>query len=262
MESRVLFISERVVVSVIVLNTLALFMLGFQYGGWHDRIWFAVDYACVIYFVLEAAVKIRVWGWRRYWHDGWSRFDFLIVVASLPVLATPLVDLRDFNVVLLLRVGRLFRLFRLLRFLPDREHMLAGIVRALKASVGVLIAVVLFNFILAMGAMMLFRDHAPDHFASPFQSLYTMFQIFTVEGWYEVPAEIAINSGSDVWGAAARVYFVLAVLIGGILGLSLANAVFVDQMITDNTDELEHKVDTLTAEIRALRQELRARGPD
>jgi voltage-gated sodium channel len=44
---------------------------------------------------------------------------------------------------------------------------------------------------------------------------------------------------------------------GGILGLSLANAVFVDQMIEDNNDALEAKVDRLTAEIRSLREEVR-----
>ena len=38
--------------------------------------------------------------------------------------------------------------------------------------------------------------------------------------------------------------------IGGILGLSLANAVFVDEMMMDNTEYLERKVDALTEEIR------------
>jgi voltage-gated sodium channel len=56
----------------------------------------------------------------------------------------------------------------------------------------------------------------------------------------------------------ARIYFVGAVAVGGILGLSLANAVFVDQMTSDNTEPLQVKVDHLTDEIRALRAEIRA----
>jgi voltage-gated sodium channel len=51
----------------------------------------------------------------------------------------------------------------------------------------------------------------------------------------------------------------MAVLIGGILGLSLANAVFIDEMMMDNTDELERKVDILTEELRLLREEIRNR---
>jgi len=58
----------------------------------------------------------------------------------------------------------------------------------------------------------------------------------------------------------ARVFFVIAVLVGGILGLSLANAVFVDEMMMDNTDVLERKVDLLTEELRALRDDLRVTG--
>lgn len=58
-------------------------------------------------------------------------------------------------------------------------------------------------------------------------------------------------------GTAVRLFFVAAVFIGGILGLSLANAVFVDEMMMDNTDALERKVDALTDEVRALRDELR-----
>ena len=56
---------------------------------------------------------------------------------------------------------------------------------------------------------------------------------------------------------------VIAVIVGGILGLSLANAVFVDEMMMDNTQQLEDKVDRLTDEVRALRQELvdRAQTP-
>ena len=57
----------------------------------------------------------------------------------------------------------------------------------------------------------------------------------------------------------ARLYFVVAVTIGGLLGISLANAVFVDEMTLDNNRDLEKKLDALTEEMAALRQELRQR---
>jgi len=59
-----------------------------------------------------------------------------------------------------------------------------------------------------------------------------------------------------VMAVLARVYFVMAVIIGGIIGLSLANAVFVDEMTMDNTVKLETKVDKLLDEVRALRTQL------
>jgi hypothetical protein len=80
---------------------------------------------------------------------------------------------------------------------------------------------------------------------------------------HEIPAELEERGRSDgrvadprSFAVAVRLFFVAAVFIGGILGLSLANAVFVDEMMMDNTADLERKVEALTDEIRALRDEL------
>jgi len=54
-------------------------------------------------------------------------------------------------------------------------------------------------------------------------------------------------------GAWARIYFISAVLIGGLLGLSLVNAVFIDEMTADNNKLLEKKIDDLSNEIKSLR---------
>lgn len=252
-------IDESVVIGVILVNTLALFMMSSAEPivDVHRSFWLWIDYACVVYFVFEMALKVWRDGWRGYYASPWNRFDFYVVALSSPILLMPVIDLHQFSVVLLLRLGRLFRVFRLLRFIPDRQRLVAGIYRSLKASVGIFLAVVLFNFILALGASMLFGELAPEYFGNPFIACFSMFQIFTVEGWYEVPAAIANHPEAPEWAASvARLYFVIAVFVGGILGLSLANAVFVDQMVLDNNDDLEFRVERLTEEIRALRAEV------
>ena len=252
-------IAERTVVAVILLNAVALFALGFVApGSGAQRLWFAVDYAAVVFFAVEAALKMGKRGFGGYWSSWWNRFDFVVTALSLPVLLAPLVDLHELGGVLVLRLGRLFRLFRVMRFIPNRHHLAAGISRALKASVGVFIALVLINVILAMGASYLFGDLAPELFGDPLRACYNLFRIFTVEGWYEVPELLAERASSPAWGWLARAYCVACLLVGGILGLSLANAVFVDEMMMDNTDELEAKVDLLLDEVRALRRELAA----
>lgn len=251
-------ISEAVVVTVIMVSAVALFMHGFaEPDTAASSFWFAVDYACVVFFLVELVTKLALEGPRLFWAQRWNRFDTSIILLSTPVLLIPFVNLRAFTGVPVLRLARLFRLFRLMRFIPERDRLAAGIVRALKASVGVFLAVALVNFIFAMGAHLLFREIAPQHFGTPVESCYAMFQVFTVEGWYEIPMAIAEGADNDTWEFFARVYFSSAVLIGGILGLSLGNAVFVDQMMTDNTIDLEHKVDALSDEIRMLRDEIR-----
>ena len=275
-----LIIAERSVVAIIVLNTIALSMMAFTdpllfeastlrdalHGptGWAatqvgQTIYLVahwVDYGCVVYFVIETLLKLRQDSWKGYWASRWNRFDFTVVLMSTPVLLSPLFETQDIGIVLVLRLGRLFRLFRVMRFIPNREHLYRGVMRALRASVGVFLALFLINVVLSLGATQLFGRTAPEYFGNPALSSYSLFRVFTVEGWHEIPETIAMRAHPAV-AVLARLYFMGSVLVGGFLGVALANAVFVDEMTMDNNDELERKVDALTEEIRALREEIR-----
>ena len=96
-----------------------------------------------------------------------------------------------------------------------------------------------------------YRDIAPEYFADPFVSLYSVFKIFTVEGWFEIPEAIAKNT-TETFAALTKIYFVVILLAGGIFGLSIVNSIFVDAMVSDNNDELEKKVTSLEQKIDKL----------
>ena len=244
--------------AMILLNGLALFMLAYEEPNSEGGVWFAIDYACIVYFTIEALVKVSTWSLRGYLTSKWNALDLVVVIASLPFLLTPFLPIHGFAGITLLRLLRMFRLFRMMRFIPDRDKIADGIRRSLKASLGVFIGVLLVNTILAIGASMLFGTDAPQYFGTPLKAMYSMFQIFTVEGWYEMPRAIAASTDSELWAGFARVYFVASVFGGGIIGLSLANAVFVDQMVSDNNDEVEVRLSELTDEVRKLRTLLEA----
>jgi len=253
-------IDEKLVMLAIVLNAVALCLTSTAQSAtvpW-PALWPWVDYVCVLYFTLEIAIKLQLVGRDRFFADGWNRFDFFIVAGSLPVLLMPFIDTHGFYVLSLFRVGRLVRALRLLRFIPGRDHIAEGIWRALKASVGIFLGVVILNFIAAMCANMLFGHIAPEFFGSPLKACYTMFQIFTLEGWPEVSQVIAART-TESMAFLARVFFVCTVFGGGVIGLSLANAVFVDQMVSDNNDDLEKAISDLSDQVTALRRELQDR---
>ncbi len=248
-----LFTADAVVYSVILLNAAIMLALGFLPADAPTAdLCRGLEMGCVSFFALEAAFKIRTLGWKTYWVNGWNRFDFWVTLFSLPTLAAPLLP-NDFRIVTLLRLGRLFRLFRLLHMIPNREHLVKGVIRAIRASVGIFLALFLINFVLALGATFLFRDSAPEYFGNPALANYTIFKVLTLEGWHEIP-DLMVGDSSDAWWqTGVRLFFIFTVLVCGILGLSMANAVFVDEMVMDNNDPLENKIDALTAEIAALR---------
>lgn len=251
-----LFLSERAMLTAIIINAVVIFALYFPEfrGNW----WLlAIDHAFILFFLAEVIVKLVVLKPKEYFSAAWNRFDFLIVLGSLPVFLEGVFDIPDAaGLLILLRLFRLIRLVRFLRFIPNIEQVMAGLGRAMKASVFVLAVLVFLNFMLAIITCHFYADMAPQYFGNPLVSIYSIFQLFTLEGWNEIPAAIVSTTDSPMTIGMTRFYFSIVVVLGGIFGMSLANAVFIDEMMMDNNKELEDKVDALTDEIRALRRDL------
>ena len=256
-----LFLNERAMLLAIILNAVVIFALYFP--ELRNNWWLlAIDHAFILFFLVEVIVKLVVLKPKAYFDAGWNRFDFIIVIGSLPVFLEGLYPVPEATgLLILLRLFRLVRLVRFLRFIPNIEQVMAGLGRAIRASVFVLAALVFLNFMLAIVTCHFYADLAPQYFGNPLVSIYSIFQMFTLEGWNEIPATIVANSDSDMTIGMTRFYFAFVVVLGGIFGMSLANAVFIDEMMMDNNKELEDKVDALTDEIRALRASLQPPPP-
>lgn len=252
---------EPTVLTIILINVVVVFLDAFPTIHAETRgILHAIDYGCILFFVVEALLKIRRHGFAVYWQSGWNRFDFIVVGASAPLLLGPLIheDLIGFSIFPLLRMGRFVRFMRVMRFVPHAGEIGQGVVRALQASVGVFAVLFFLNVILALGATMLFGTLAPQYFGNPIIAIYTLFKVFTIEGWYEIP-DILAEQGATLWQVIAlRGYFILSVLVGGIMGLSLANAVFVDEMTMDNNAKLEAMVADLNRDLQTISAQLDA----
>lgn len=247
------FLSERNMMLAIILNGLIIFLLYFPSLG--DNRWLIeLDHFFILIFLVEAIVKIYTLKPKSYFKSNWNCFDFFIVLISLPSLLHLFIPIPNTSFIKILRLFRLVRLVKFIHFIPHMASILSGLLRAVKASVFVVLALVFLNFMLALFTCHFYGNIAPEFFGDPLISSYTIFQMFTVEGWNEIPSVIAERAGENYWIAGiSRFYFVLVVLIGGIFGMSLANAIFVDEMTMDNNAELEQKIDKLQADISDLK---------
>ncbi len=262
------FLSERNMLIAILLNSIVIFFLYFPQieNGAHGIYSFLenLDHIFVVIFLIEAIVKLRAFGVKKYFKDKWNVFDFFIVVISIPSLLTfiPFFTGSGFSSIKVLRLFRMVRLVKVISFIPRMDSIMAGLGRAIKASVFVIIALLFLNFVIALFTCHFYGDIVPEYFGDPMISSYHIFQMFTVEGWNEIPAVIAdATKEQDLKNAywiagATRFYFILVVLIGGIFGMSLANAIFVDEMTMDNNKELEDKIDLLLTKISTLEEKI------
>lgn len=95
---------EIVVTVLIVLNTLVLALHYYNEPDDQTRALYIANIIFVILFTIEAVMKLLAWGFRGYFSSKWNRFDFCVVLVSLPGLF--LAGGAAASVVRVLRVGR------------------------------------------------------------------------------------------------------------------------------------------------------------
>lgn len=243
------FTNDKLMFALVVVNTITIFIGGYFSSS---RIFVWIDSFFTLLFFAEATVKINVYGWKDYWSDGWNRFDFIITLVAVPSLMNIFVETGyATNILLSLRVLRVFKSFRLLKFIPNISGLLRGIGIAIKTSFLVCIAFAVLLLIISILSFTIFNKISPELFGDPGLSLFTIFRLFSGDGWSEIPSAIAENS-SELVGRLSRIVFATLFFIGGILGLSLVNSIFVDALAGDNNDELLRRIDGLEKKIDDL----------
>lgn len=250
-----IFLNENIVLGAIIINAFIIFILAFP--SLEKTSWLLYcDSIFVLYFTIEAIVKIKKSGTKIYFKEGWNRFDFLIVIVSFPLLFENFITFSgdSFHIITIFRLFRLLRVVRFFRFVPNLNHILKGLSRAFRASIFVFMILIFLNFIFAVLTTYMFSHIVPELFGNPVRSAFTIFQLFTLEGWNEVPAAFNEMGYGAIKINLIRFYFATIVLAGGIFGMSIANAIFVDEMTMDNNIVLEEKIDKLEEQINKLQE--------
>jgi voltage-gated sodium channel len=248
-----LFLNDKFILLLILINAITIFASGFGMSSDNRFILTITDNLITVLFITELIIKFEEFGIKGYFNSNWRRFDFVLIVLSIPALIAFIgnFEITNLSFLLVFRVMRVFKSFRFLKFIPGIEHLVNGINRALKASIFVFIGFIIYIFIISILSFYLFKGVSPEYFGNPLNSLYTTFKIFTVEGWYEIPDLITQNLSSTT-AFFTYLYFIFVVISGGIFGLSLVNSIFVDAMVSDNNDALETKIDSLEKKIDKL----------
>lgn len=236
------FLNERIMLAMVVLNTCTIFAGGF---GKAPEFFLWVDSFFTLLFLFEAVTKIRAYGWKQYWKENWNKFDFVITLLALPSLANLFIEgTLSTNILLSLRTLRIFKSFRLLKFIPNINGLMKGVGLAMRASLIVSIAFAVLMLIIAILTSAVFGGMAPDLFGDPGLSLFTIFKLFTGDGWSDIPSDI-VGGDTGFLSRIIKAVFAFLFFAGGILGLSLVNSIFVDAMASDNNDDVLERLDKI-----------------
>ncbi len=132
-----------------------------------------LDNTIIAIFTIEIILRIYVHR-LSFFKDPWSLFDFFVVAISLVPANEGLS---------ILRVLRVLRLFRLLTVIPQMRTIIAALLGVIPGIASVSMVLLLFFYVFAIMATNLYGASFPQWFGTLGESMYTLFQVMTLESW-------------------------------------------------------------------------------
>ena len=241
------FILLLIVVNAVVLGLETSASVMADYG----RTLLAVDAVILALFVVEIAVRIFVYR-GSFFRDPWSLFDFTVVAIALVPASGPLA---------VLRALRVLRVLRALTLLPSMRRVVGGLLASIPGISSIALVMGIIFYVFAVLATTLFGSAFNEWFGSVGRSLYTLFQVMTLESWSMGIARPVMEVFPLAW-----VFFVPFILIATFTMLNLFIGVIVSAIQSfhdaDVAARVEHgekppaSLDSVQAELTALRSEI------
>ena len=215
-----------------------------------------LDKICLGVFLVEIGIKLVAYR-GLFWRSGWNIFDVLVVAIALVPGAGPWAVLRSL---------RVLRVLRLLTVIPSLRKVVAAFLHSIPGLAGVVAVMAIFFYTAGVLATRLFGANYPDWFGSLGKSLYTLFQVMTLESWSMGIVRPVMESYPWAWA-----FFVPFIIIATFTILNLFIGIIVSTMqelsvlpeVHSTDHELEPLLKRMEADLKILRSTVeRLRGPE
>ena len=212
-ESRIV---QRVILVTILVNAVAL---GLNIDptlveSW-DPFLINLDHVCLGIFIVELLIKIIAYRF-SFFRSGWNVFDFMVVAVALVPNAGALSVLRTL---------RVLRVLRVLTVVPSLKRVMAAFIHAIPGLGSVVAVMAIFFYAAAVMAVGFFGETHPDWFGSIGKSLYSLFQIMTLESWSMGIVRPVMESHPYAWA-----FFVPFIILATFTILNLFIGIIVSTM--------------------------------
>ena len=201
----------------------------------------ALDKVILAVFVVELTIRLFVHR-LAFFKDGWNVFDFIVVGIALVPASGPFA---------VLRALRVLRVLRVLTFVPSMKKIVGALIKSLNGMLSIAMVLGLVYYVAAVMVTKLFGDAFPEWFGSLGASLYTLFQVMTLESWSMGIARPVMEAFPYAWA-----FFVPFILIATFTMLNLFIAVIVNAVQTMHDDEHKEEIDTEKATQQQLLEQM------
>ena len=210
-----------------------------------------IDKIILAIFVIEILLKLYAYGF-GFFKSGWNIFDFSIVaIALLPASGS----------LAILRALRIFRSLRLIKNVPRLRFIVESLFHSLPSLLWIFVLLALVFYVFAVIGTKLFGTAFPEWFGNIGASLFSLFQIMTLEGWAEISRSVM-----NVY-PLSNIYFILFILLASYTTLNIFIAIVVNTMSevqqktsSESVEKIENFIldenEELKQDIRLLKEQI------
>lgn len=254
---------HNVILTVIIINSITLGLgtsdrVNAEIGGFlrvFDRVILGI-------FVVELSLKLYAYG-IHFFRSPWNLFDFFVVSVGLLPQGAGMSALRGLRVI---------RALRLLSVIPQMRAVVQALLDALPGMGAVILMISIVFYVFGVMATVMYGDAFDEFFGTLGRSLYSLFQVMTLESWSMGIVRPVMETYPYAWAffvpfIMITTFSVLNLFIG-LLVNTMQSAVEQDteaeferlrELVRNETNQVDAHVVALQEEVRALRDELRAK---
>lgn len=233
---------QNFIIGLIVFNSITIGLETSQQimSGIGDTL-LLIDKIILAIFVGEIGLKLFAYR-LSFFKSGWNLFDFSIVAIALLPASGALAVLRSL---------RIFRSLRLIKNVPKLRFIVESLFHSLPSLLWIFVLLALVFYVFAVIGTKLFSTEFPAWFGNIGASMFSLFQIMTLEGWAEISRAVMEKY------PLANIYFILFILLASYTTLNIFIAIVVNTMSevqqkisTENVDKIETIIHDENEELR------------
>ena len=218
-----------------------------------------IDRIVLTIFVIELLIKFYAYGF-RFFNNAWNVFDLVVVSLGL---------LPDRSGLSALRGLRVIRSLRLLSVIPQMRAVVQALLDALPGMGAVIVMISIVFYVFGVMATLMYGGVFEEWFGTLGRSLYSLFQIMTLESWSMGIVRPVMEEFPFAWAffvpfIVITAFSVLNLFIGLLVNTmqsaveAEAEAEFeqIRELVRSETDLVDEHVLAMHEELRALRREV------
>ncbi|OUM70333.1 hypothetical protein PIROE2DRAFT_56838 [Piromyces sp. E2] len=219
-----------------------------------------IDMACLFIYVVEMVLKMLAYNFFGYFKSAWNCFDFFIIIISVLSVFSIGSSLQVLRSLRVFRSLRSLRGFKMISSIDELQRIISGIGKSLPGISWTAFLMVLIYYIFSIIGVSEFGDEFPDWFGTIPKTMYTLFQVMTLESWSMGISRPVMERFRFAW-----LYFIPFVVISSFITMNVVVGIVVNSIseVAENKEKIIEaksieicKTENIKFEIEQMREHL------